>query len=142
MARNTSNPPPASGQGNPPQPDQDGIVQAVRTEVSNLLGGLFDSGRADVTERPAASPGGEAGGAGGAGGAAGRTSAERAADVQGQVQAAIGQLRESERRDREQENDRQRMANLEQELRKVTEKTPREHRPVEKFMGWHLEEED
>lgn len=106
--------------------------------MSNLLGGLFDSGRADVTERPAAAPGGHTGAATGAG----QTNAERAADVQGQVRTAIEQLRDGERRDREHESDRSRIAALEAELKKVTEKSPREHRPVEKFMGWHLEEEE
>lgn len=106
--------------------------------MSNLLGGLFDSGRADVTERPSASPGGHTGGAGGAGQ---QSNAERAADVQGQVQAAIGQLRESERRDREQENDRSRIKALEEALKAATERTPREHRKVERFMGW-VDEED
>ena len=96
------------------------IAGQVRKVFAEEIGKLFSTGRADVSERSTSDGGAQP------------------PDIRGEVQAALGELKRAE--------DAERRAGLAEErlkaVEKAVEKTPRESRWVEKFMGWHEDGDD
>lgn len=106
---------------------------AVRRIVSDVLGGLFTSGRADVTDKDDQDKGGRGRGRG-------RGRDDDAGDIQSQVEAAVKKVRDKDTRDAAEKSREERLAAVEAKLAKP-EKTPKQQRRSTRFM-WGAEDED
>lgn len=66
---------------------------------------------------------------------------EETTSVASEVKRELEKLRAAEDRKRERDAEKGKLAELEDKVRKVTEKPPREYRKVTRFMGWAGDDE-
>ena len=108
----------------PEQPPDDGILQTIRDEISNALGGLFRAGRADVTDdADKAKPGGD-------------PAKPPPVDVEAQMKGAVAAVLEEDKRKTAAETELQALKDEVAALKALVEKAPEQARKVEEFMGW------